>query len=322
MKQLLSVCAILFALFVAPSFSQASVTWDGSTIKKGQIGKITVVQPTKMTVERSTGSFDKTIKKGETYRVYSIDKKTNGKVYNLGGGKYVKVSNAVKYKAIPAKTIQALGVNYTIKDYKLHDWIVHEAKVAQVSGLIDKKHEDSINKQLRSGRTYVVDGLKQVEASLEYDFNNNYNDFYEHYSQYLGAMSSDRVLTNEHNYFAVESTIYCGWCTSARFAWEYKTYNLLTGKKVKLSDFVKTTAQKKKLRSILIAEAKKRGISAEEFETFYNYFGVSDYNHLPYESTFYVKDQKLYFMFYIYAESDASKRLFLPVSISTLQKAK
>ncbi|MER1999240.1 MAG: hypothetical protein ABS882_05650 [Lysinibacillus sp.] len=322
MKKLFVIVTFICALFIMPIFSEASVTWDGSTIEKGQIGKITVVQPTKMTVVRSTGSFQKNIKKGETYRVFSIDKKKSGNVYNLGGGKSVKVSKAVKYKAIPAKTRQALGVKYTIKNYKLHDWILHEAKVAQVSGLINKKHEDSINRQLRSGRMYVINGLKQVEESLEYDFNNDFSTFYDHYSKHLGTMSSDRILSNKHNYFSVESTIYCGSCTSARFAWTYASYNLLTGKKAKLSDFVKTTAQKKKLRSILIAEAKKRGISANDLEVYYNYYGVSDYRNLPYESAFYVKDQKLYFMFYIYAESDASKRIFLPVSISTLQKAK
>lgn len=316
-------CTLLLALLIAPSFSSAAnVKWEGLTVQKGQTGKITAVKATSMLVERSTGSFTKPIKKGEVHRVFGTTKKSGANYYNLGSGKFVKVSANVKFKAIPASAVQALGVKYTIKDYKLHDWIRHEAKVAQVSGLINKKHEDSINKQLRSGRTFVLDGIKGVEESLYYDFNNDYAAYYEHFSTYLGTMSSDKVLYNSNNYFAVESTIYCGWCTSTGYAWQYATYNLLTGKKVQLKEYVKTTAQKKKLRSTLIAEAKKRGVSANDFEMLYNYFGVNDYNHLPYESTFYVKDDKLYFMFYIYSNKENPSRIFLPVSISALKNAK
>ena len=84
------------------------VMWGKTELKIGQIGKITVISSTP-TYQMKEGVFkqgSRSLKKGDEYRVYSY-KGQEGGYYGLGGGLFVKRSNAVKYET-PSKAKLAL----------------------------------------------------------------------------------------------------------------------------------------------------------------------------------------------------------------------
>lgn len=85
------------------------VMWGNTPLVKGQIGKVTILQDTplyqlgsnkKMTIVR-------TLKKGSSYRVYSVSTIAGVTYYGTGGGSYVKATSQVKYETPPKSTAPA-----------------------------------------------------------------------------------------------------------------------------------------------------------------------------------------------------------------------
>src|SRR3954447_9339662 len=92
---LLLIPFILLLIFTVPHNASAKVLWDGAELKKGQIGKLTIVKKTVLyKVVGTTKSVSRTLNPGEVYRIYTF---LPGKL-GLGGGYYVDRDSRVKYQ--------------------------------------------------------------------------------------------------------------------------------------------------------------------------------------------------------------------------------
>ena len=101
MKKLVFIFAV-FILFLSihPDNSKAAtVYWDGVELKKGQIGRVTVVKPINLWKRTDDGlQFVRMLQPGEKYRVYRMDELYGGQ-YGLGGDAYItKVKGHVLYE--------------------------------------------------------------------------------------------------------------------------------------------------------------------------------------------------------------------------------
>jgi len=109
-RLLITVFMIIGLLLTTGSASAATqkVMWGKTELKAGQIGKITVLSATPIfqSKDKTFERADRTLKKGDEYRVYSY-KGQDGGYYGLGGGLFVKKSSAVKYET-PSKSKLAL----------------------------------------------------------------------------------------------------------------------------------------------------------------------------------------------------------------------
>lgn len=83
------------------------VMWGKTELKKGQIGKVTVLTTTPLVRLASDGSIPNVryLEKGEEFRVYSV--KRNPGLYGVGGGNYIYIGKEVKYET-PSKSKLAL----------------------------------------------------------------------------------------------------------------------------------------------------------------------------------------------------------------------
>jgi N-acetylmuramoyl-L-alanine amidase len=82
-----------------------NVYWDGSPMKKGQIGRITILKPINLWKrdENDKLTMVKVLNPPEQYRVYGFDDKHGGQ-YNVGGGCWVtNMDGFVKYET-PSKS--------------------------------------------------------------------------------------------------------------------------------------------------------------------------------------------------------------------------
>ncbi|MEI4770939.1 hypothetical protein WAX74_15055 [Psychrobacillus sp. FJAT-51614] len=86
------------------------VFWDGIELRKGQIGKINVNKPINVW-KRDGGKlvFERVLKQGDKYRVYTYDS-ANGGQYGLGGGLYVtNMKSHITYKTPPKSKLLELN---------------------------------------------------------------------------------------------------------------------------------------------------------------------------------------------------------------------
>lgn len=125
------------------SAETTKVMWGKTELKKGQIGKVTVLSNTNL-LDNNLKSV-RTVKKGEEYRVYSY-KSTNGGLYGLGGGLFVKKGSSIKYET-PSKSKLALLSIVSKKPLEVH--------------FIDVGQGDSILIKTANGKTMLVDGGKK-----------------------------------------------------------------------------------------------------------------------------------------------------------------
>jgi hypothetical protein len=82
------------------------VMWGKEELKKGQIGRITVLKPINLWKRDKANRLHlvRVLKPGEQYRVYTYDNLYGGQ-YGLGGGYYVtKMPSRVKYET-PSKRL-------------------------------------------------------------------------------------------------------------------------------------------------------------------------------------------------------------------------
>jgi hypothetical protein len=72
------------------------IFWEGSELKPGQIGKVSILKDTPLLT--LSGKQTKILKKGSSYRIYSF----KGDLLGVGGGLYVKRNQNISYKT-PSK---------------------------------------------------------------------------------------------------------------------------------------------------------------------------------------------------------------------------
>lgn len=131
---------VLLLLLVIPQNASAAVWWDGVELKKGQIGRLTVLKQTDLYKWDGTNkTFARKLNAGETYRIYTF---LPGKL-GLGGGYYIDRDTRVKYQTPSKEKLQALGVKVTNNKYQgLLDY-------PQVTGLVSKSAQDKINEAFK-----------------------------------------------------------------------------------------------------------------------------------------------------------------------------
>ncbi|QUG41285.1 hypothetical protein KD050_18720 [Psychrobacillus sp. INOP01] len=101
----------------APALAQEKVIWDGAEIVKDQSGKMTFTKDVKVYKKDSSGKFvSLTVKKGNYFRVYDIEK-YNGKVYYwMSSGYRVQATNLVVFKEVP--------MNLRVSFFDDYTWVV------------------------------------------------------------------------------------------------------------------------------------------------------------------------------------------------------
>jgi hypothetical protein len=90
------------------------VKWGKDELKKGQIGRITVLKPINLWKRDKNNrlQFVRQLKPGEQYRVYTYDNLYGGQ-YGLGGGYYVtKIPTHVKYETPSKKLLERIKILY------------------------------------------------------------------------------------------------------------------------------------------------------------------------------------------------------------------
>jgi len=108
-KLLVLSFAALFLFFYSTSDASAKVMWGKTELKKGQIGKVTVLSNVNaVKVDGKTATQDKRLKKGDEYRIYSYRVLGGNEYYGLGGGLFVQKSTRVKYETPSKKKLAEL----------------------------------------------------------------------------------------------------------------------------------------------------------------------------------------------------------------------
>lgn len=88
------------------------VMWGKTELKKGQLGKVTVLKETPLLKKTSDGNYEKVryLKPGEEYRVYRYNKDGQG-YYGVGGGGFIKKdASAIKYETPSKKNLRLVEV--------------------------------------------------------------------------------------------------------------------------------------------------------------------------------------------------------------------
>jgi len=236
---------IFTVILCSPFYSSeasAKVLWGGMELRKGQIGKVTIIQPTELyEMQANTKKVVRKLKKGEVYRVYSFSKE---RLY-LGNKRYVNLDHRVKYEEAPREKRQALGVNIVKKTYG------NAIDYPQVTGLISKTAENKINAVI----------LKHVRASYQ-----NYLWIKE--DEELGFMFNMHyeVKYNENNLLSVLITDYeyTGGAHGNHVVESYN-FNVLTGERLYLPDVAKSQSALNKIKNYVIADLTKRAKAGESF---------------------------------------------------------
>lgn len=107
-KKIVVSILTVFLLLFSSSMASAKVMWGKTELKRGQIGKVTILTNVNATkINGNTLTQDKRLNKGEEYRIYSYRVITGKGYYGLGGGLFVQKSDRVKYET-PSKAKLAL----------------------------------------------------------------------------------------------------------------------------------------------------------------------------------------------------------------------
>ncbi|HZG59599.1 MAG TPA: hypothetical protein VEY68_03805 [Anoxybacillus sp.] len=102
------VMVFVFLFVGGGESAEAKVMWGKVELKKGMIGKITVVKDTDLYSLQKNNQLKvlRKLKKGQEYRVYSF-KNIYGGLYSVGGA-YVKKTASIKYEPLSKETFSLL----------------------------------------------------------------------------------------------------------------------------------------------------------------------------------------------------------------------
>ncbi|WP_027409650.1 hypothetical protein [Anoxybacteroides tepidamans] len=100
MKKAIAALSLGLAVWIgAQTAAEAKVYWNGSELKPGQIGRLTVLKTTELyQLQGEKKIVKRTLKPGEKFRIYTFKPGMLG----LGGGYYIDRDNRVKYET-PSK---------------------------------------------------------------------------------------------------------------------------------------------------------------------------------------------------------------------------
>ena len=148
----------VFLLLFSTSTASAKVMWGKTELKQGQIGKVTILTNVNAVSQKgNTVVQGKGLKKGEEFRVYSYRVFGDSGYYGLGGGLFVKKSNAVKYETPSKVKLQALGVKISDQTY------APNIKYPKIEGLISGDAQRKINNTILNH----IKGSNQSAVDLE-----------------------------------------------------------------------------------------------------------------------------------------------------------
>ncbi|WP_316569450.1 hypothetical protein [Neobacillus sp. YIM B06451] len=182
MKKILMVLVLL--CFVSPfnataEASTSKVWWDGSELKPGQIGRVTIIKGA-MLFKLEKNSYLSPVRQlnpGEVYRVYTTKVNRNIPLYGLGGGLYVAqepgtTPGYLKYET-PSKEKLAL-VNKPSSSSETQASIVMwdnaELKPGQIGRLIVMDGSPALLKVNEEGKKILVRYLEPGEAYRVYTY--------------------------------------------------------------------------------------------------------------------------------------------------------
>ncbi|MED3751655.1 DUF4163 domain-containing protein, partial [Geobacillus stearothermophilus] len=194
-KWITSVVVCFLFMFASPFYNEAlaKVLWDGMELKKGQIGKATIIKPTEL--YKLNGTTKKVVRKlnpGEVYRIYTF---LPGKL-GLGGGYFIDRDNRVKYQTPSKEKLQALGVKIIKRTYK------DTFDYPQVTGLISKSAQDKINETLAKHVRASYNAYMELERTEQEHREQYSGDFPESMLDYEYKMSYE-VKYNENNLLSI-----------------------------------------------------------------------------------------------------------------------
>ncbi|MED4455953.1 DUF3298 and DUF4163 domain-containing protein [Metabacillus fastidiosus] len=139
-KLLLFVLAagLVFGLFLPGKSAEATVMWGSSELKKGQIGRATIVNDT--SIYKKSGDqyvYSRKAKKGEVLRVYT----NRGGYLGIGSGQFLQNNKNIKYETPSKSRLQAVnGIKVVRKTYENTS-----IKYPQVTNMADPSAEKAIN---------------------------------------------------------------------------------------------------------------------------------------------------------------------------------
>lgn len=245
-KWITSVVVCFLFMFASPFYNEAlaKVLWDGMELKKGQIGKATIIKPTEL--YKLNGTTKKVVRKlnpGEVYRIYTF---LPGKL-GLGGGYFIDRDNRVKYQTPSKEKLQALGVKIIKRTYK------DTFDYPQVTGLISKSAQDKINETL----------AKHVRASY-----NAYMELERTEQEHREYKMSYEVKYNENNLLSIliYDYMYTGGAHGMSTVTAYN-FNVLTGQRLYLSDVAKSQSALNKIKKYAITDLTNRANRGEAIFT-------------------------------------------------------
>lgn len=257
------VLASFFLLFVSmPSGASAKVMWDGAELKKGQIGRLTVLKNTELYKwDGSKKTPYRTLKAGEKYRIYTF---LPGKL-GLGGGYYIDRDSKVKYETPSKIKVQALGVNFTKK-------YAGDFAYPQITSLVDNGAKDRINAIIKTHFEesyanaqdledeeeehrwdYYYDHGYHVPEDEEWMYNYEYNVSYE-------------IKYNENNLLSIliYDYMYTGGAHGMSIVTSYN-FDLFKGVELQMFDVAKTSTARNKIKKYAVIDIKNRAARGEMF---------------------------------------------------------
>ncbi|MED4532921.1 DUF3298 and DUF4163 domain-containing protein [Metabacillus fastidiosus] len=153
--------------FIQPQPANAKVMWGSIEMKKGQIGKVTMLKDVDIYVKKGDSySVTGKAKKNQVNRVY-----TNQNGYlGIGGGKFIKNDKSVKYETPSKSRLQALNGVKIVKKNSLDSSLIYP----QVSGLVNKDAENKINNKLysvavKTNNSKIAFDKAEKEARADWD---------------------------------------------------------------------------------------------------------------------------------------------------------
>lgn len=222
------------------------VMWGNMQLVKGQMGKVSILHDTPLYKHGSNRHMTivRTLKKGSSYRVYSVSKFGGVTYYGVGAGSYVKASSLVKYETVPKEKLQALGIS--VSSQTLQPGIVYP----KISLLTSKTIEANINHVFYQ---YALNVKKTDAKFKQYEQQDKAN------GMWNGASYDDTldftVAYNQNNILSITTDEYgySGGAHGFDYALGYN-FDLLTGKELKLADVIKTNTQLQKVNKWIKAE--------------------------------------------------------------------
>jgi hypothetical protein len=254
-KKWITAVVVCFLFMFGSSFhsaASAKVLWDGMELKKGQIGKATIIKTTEL--YKLNGTTKKVVRKlnpGEVYRIYTF---LPGKL-GLGGGYFIDRDNRVKYQTPSKEKLQALGVKIIKRTYRnIFDY-------PQVTGLISKSAQDKINETLAKHVRASYNAYLELEQMEQEDRDSG--DLPEYMLDYEYDMSYE-VKYNENNLLSIliYDYTYTGGVHGMSTVTAYN-FNALTGQRLYLSDVAKSQSALNKIKKYVITDLTNRANRGE-----------------------------------------------------------